>query len=174
MIKGSPTRLNDSEYAVLRHLQEHGRATSVDLASSLGMSPARCLKRMRALERSGVIRRYVALLDAHSVSQDVTLFVQVSLDLRIDGLHVFEDRIKQRPEVLECYLMTGESDYLLRVVVPDVEAYERFVKEALTQIAGVAAIKSRFALRQVRYSTALPLPVTSLVRGSASPTQPIR
>lgn len=160
MAKGGPTRLSDSDYAVLGHLQEHGRASSVELANVLGMSPGFCLKRMRALERSGLIQKYVALVDPGSVSQGITLFVHISLDLRVDGLDGFEHRIRQRPEVLECYLMTGESDYLLRVVVPDIEAYERFVKDALTQ-TDVTVVKSRFALREVSYSTALPLPVPS-------------
>ena len=84
--------------------------------------------------------------------------VQISLDLQVeDRLDLFERAIVARPEVLECYLMTGDSDYLLRVVVPDVQAYERFLKESLTRIKGVAGIKSSFALKQAKYSTALPL-----------------
>jgi DNA-binding Lrp family transcriptional regulator len=89
--------------------------------------------------------------------------VQISLDLQVeDRLDKFERAIMRRPEVLECYLMTGDSDYLLRVVVPDVAAYERFLKDSLTRIEGVAGIKSSFALKQVKYSTVLPLD-----RGSA-------
>jgi DNA-binding Lrp family transcriptional regulator len=154
-------RLDEIDFAILRHLQDHARISNVDLADRVGLSPAPCLRRVQALEHAGVIRKYAALLNPQAVSQGVTLFVQISLDLQIGGrLDTFEQRIMQRPEVLECYLMTGDSDYLLRVVVPDVAAYERFLKEALTQIDGVVGIKSSFALRQVKYSTALPLPGT--------------
>ena len=151
-------RLDEIDYEVLRHLQEHARISNVELAERVGLSPAPCLRRVQALERAGVIRKYVALLNPNTVDRDVTVFVQISLDLQVGGrLDSFEHQIMQRPEVLECYLMTGDSDYLLRVVVPDVAAYERFLKEALTRVEGVVGIKSSFALRQVKYSTALPL-----------------
>lgn len=155
----SEFKLDEIDYAVLRNLQEHARISNVELADRVGLSPAPCLRRVQALERSGVIKKYVALLNPSAVSREVTVFVQISLDLQVGGrLDGFEQQIMQRPEVLECYLMTGDSDYLLRVVVPDVAAYERFLKEALTRVEGVVGIKSSFALRQVKYSTALPLP----------------
>ena len=88
----------------------------------------------------------------------VTVFVQISPDLQVERrLEIFQNTIMKRPEIQECYLMTGDSDYLLRVVVPDVEAYERFLQESLTRIEGVARIKSSFGLKQLKYSTALPL-----------------
>jgi DNA-binding Lrp family transcriptional regulator len=152
-------KLDEIDHALLRHIQEHARISNVELADRIGLSPAPCLRRVQALERAGVIRKYVALLNPHAFGRDVTVFVQISLDLQVGGrLDTFEQQIMQRPEVLECYLMTGDSDYLLRVVVPDVAAYERFLKEALTRIDGVVGIKSSFALREVKYSTALPLP----------------
>lgn len=152
-------KLDEIDYSLLRHIQEHARISNVELADRIGLSPAPCLRRVQTLERAGVIRKYVALLNPHAVGRDVTVFVQISLDLQVGGrLDTFEQQIMQRPEVLECYLMTGDSDYLLRVVVPDVAAYERFLKEALTRIDGVVGIKSSFALREVKYSTALPLP----------------
>ena len=169
MTQATDLKLDEIDFAVLRHLQEHARISNVELADRVGLSPAPCLRRVQALERAGVIRKYVALVNPHAVSQAVTLFVQISLDLQIGGrLETFETRIMQRPEVLECYLMTGDSDDLLRVVVPDVAAYERFLKEALTRIDGVVGIKSSFALRQVKYSTALPLPD----QHAQAPTQP--
>jgi Lrp/AsnC family leucine-responsive transcriptional regulator len=123
------------------------------------LSAAPCLRRVQALEETGVILKYVALVDPRAVARGVTVFVQISLDLQVKGrLDAFEREIMRRHEVLECYLMTGDSDYLIRVVVPDVSAYERFLKESLTRIEGVAGIKSSFGLRQVKYSTALPLP----------------
>ena len=152
-------KLDEIDFALLRNLQEHARISNVELADRIGLSPAPCLRRVQALERAGVIRKYVALLNPNAVARDVTVFVQISLDLQVGGrLESFEQQIMLRQEVLECYLMTGDSDYLLRVVVPDVASYERFLKEALTRIEGVVGIKSSFALRQVKYSTALPLP----------------
>lgn len=150
--------LDDIDRSILRQLQQHARISNVDLADAIGLSPAPCLRRVQSLEQSGVIRKYVALLNPNAVARGVTVFVQISLDLQVGGrLEAFEQQINTREEVLECYLMTGDSDYLLRVVVPDVAAYERFLKEALTRIDGVVGIKSSFALREVKYSTALPL-----------------
>jgi DNA-binding Lrp family transcriptional regulator len=153
------SQLDQIDYSILKHLQEHARISNVDLADRVGLSPAPCLRRVQTLEQAGVIRQYVTLLNPHAVDCGVTVFVQISLDLQVEGrLEAFEQAIMTRSEVLECYLMTGDSDYLLRVVVPDVAAYERFLKDSLTRFEGVAGIKSSFALRQVKYSTALPVP----------------
>src|SRR5262245_56277184 len=150
--------LDEIDYAILRHLQEHARISNVELADRVGLSPAPCLRRVQALEKASVIRKYVTLLNPHAVDCGVTVFVQISLDLQVeDRLEAFEQAILSRPEVLECYLMTGDADYLLRVVVPDVAAYERFLKDSLTRLESVAGIKSSFALKQVKYSTVLPL-----------------
>jgi len=163
--------LDSIDYAILGHLQQHARISNVELADRVGLSPAPCLRRVQALERSGVIRRYAALLNPNAVKRDVTVFVQISLDLQVEGrLESFEQAIMKREEVLECYLMTGDSDYLIRVVVPDVAAYERFLKDSLTRIVGVAGIKSSFALRQIKYSTALPLPTNTSTRATAAAT----
>ena len=160
--------LDEIDFSLLRNLQEHARISNVELADRIGLSPAPCLRRVQALERAGVIRKYVALLNPNAVARDVTVFVQISLDLQVGGrLDTFERQIMGREEVLECYLMTGDSDYLLRVVVPDVASYERFLKEALTRIEGVVGIKSSFALREVKYSTALPLPDKNAVAAPA-------
>jgi Lrp/AsnC family leucine-responsive transcriptional regulator len=172
----SSTELDEIDYSILRHLQEHARISNVDLADRVGLSPAPCLRRVQTLEKEGVIRKHVTLLNPNAVNCDVTVFVQISLDLQVEGrLEAFEQAIMPRPEVLECYLMTGDSDYLIRVVVPDVAAYERFLKDSLTRIEGVAGIKSSFALRQVKYSTALPLPLGAAStprKGASSPTAP--
>jgi Lrp/AsnC family transcriptional regulator, leucine-responsive regulatory protein len=150
--------MDDIDRKILKHLQDHARVTNAELADHVGLSPAPCLRRVRALEESGVIRKYVTLLDPKAINMGVTVFVQITLDLQVENrLEVFEKAIMRRPEVLECYLMTGDSDYLLRVVVPDVAAYEQFLKQSLTRIEGVAGIKSSFALKQVKYSTVLPL-----------------
>jgi DNA-binding Lrp family transcriptional regulator len=150
--------LDDIDLKILSRLQEHARISNVELADHVGLSPAPCLRRVRALEQAGIIRRYVTLVDPAAVALNVTVFVQISLDLQLEGrLEIFEQAIMRRPEVLECYLMTGDADYLLRVVVPDVAAYERFLRDSLTRIESTAGIKSSFALKQVKYSTALPL-----------------
>jgi len=143
---------------ILGRLQEEARLSNVELAQAVGLSPSPCLRRVRALERAGVIRRYVTVLDPQRVGLPVSVFVNVTLEKQVErALEVFEAAVRQRPEVLECYLMTGEADYLLRVVVADLAAYERFLMEHLTRVPGVSSIKSSFALKQVQYRTALPL-----------------
>jgi Lrp/AsnC family transcriptional regulator, leucine-responsive regulatory protein len=117
-----------------------------------------CLRRVRDLEESGVIRRYVALLDPATVGLPVSVFVNVPLERQVEAaLERFEAAILKWPEVMECYLMTGDADYLLRIVTADISAYERFLIEHLTRVHGIASIKSSFALKQVKYRTALPL-----------------
>jgi len=143
---------------ILNVLQEDARISNVDLSERVNLSPSPCLRRVRRLESEGTIRSYVTLLDPAEVGLPVSVFVQVSLERQVDdALEKFERAIITRPEVMECYLMTGDSDYLLRVVAPDLEAFQRFLLEHLTRIPGVASIKSSFALKQVSYRTALPL-----------------
>jgi len=153
-----PRPLDAIDRRILEVLQDDARISNVDLATRVGLSPSPCLRRVRDLEERGVVRRYVALLDPAAVGLGVSVFVQVSLERQAEqGLDTFEKRILARPEVLECYLMTGDADYLLRVVVPDVAAFERFLLDHLTRIPGVASVKSSFALKQVKYRTSLPL-----------------
>jgi len=143
---------------ILENLQKNGRTTNVELAGEVGLSPSPCLRRVRELENAGVIRQYVALLEPSSVGIGVSVFAQVSLERQIESLlDAFEEAISARPEVVECYLMTGNHDYLLRIVVPDLDAYRSFVLDHLSKAPGVANIRSSFALKQVKYSTALPL-----------------
>lgn len=150
--------LDAIDLKILKVLQAEGRLTNNALAERIGLSPSPCLRRVSLLEESGVIGRYVALVDPTTVGLPVNVFVNVTLDRQIEeNLDAFEIAITKRPEVMECYLMTGEADYLLRVVVPDLAAYERFLKQHLTRVPGVANIRSSFALKQVRYQTALPL-----------------
>ena len=150
--------LDDIDRRILDTLQENARISNADLAREVGLSPSPCLRRVRELEQAGVIRRHVSLLDPARVGLPLSVFVQVTLERQIEqALDAFERAMLARPEVMECYLMTGDSDYLLRVVVADVAAYERFLKDHLTRVAGVSSIKSSFALNQVKYGTALPL-----------------
>lgn len=143
---------------ILDVLQQNARISNVELSEKVNLSPSPCLRRVRRLESEGTIRSYVTLLDPAEVGLPVSVFVQVSLERQVDdALENFERAIVARPEVMECYLMTGDSDYLLRVVAPDLEAFQRFLLDHLTRIPGVASIKSSFALKQVSYRTALPL-----------------
>ena len=124
-----------------------------------GLSPSPCLRRVRILEEAGVIARYVAVLDQQSVGLPVSVFVSIKLESqREEALDRFAKTISRWPEVLECYLMTGPRDYLLRVVVPDLAAYELFLKQKLTRLSGIGSIKSSFALGQVKYTNVLALP----------------
>ena len=171
----APIQFDEIDCKILNALQEHARISNVDLADQVGLSPAPCLRRVQALEARGVIRKYVTLLDPLTVDRGVAVFVQISLDRRVRGqLDAFEQAVARQPEVVECYLMTGDADYLLRVVVPNVAAYERFLKDSLARVVGLAGIKSSFALRQVKYSTALPLPGPATAELSRQDSPPPR
>ncbi len=151
-------QLDAIDRRILEHLQDNARISNVDLAARVGISASPCWRRVRELEESGVISNYVTLIDAASVGLTVSVFVNVSLERQVEReLEVFQNAIRGRPEVMECYLMTGEADFLLRVVVSDLMAYERFLMDHLTRVPGIASIKSSFALKQVKYRTALPL-----------------
>jgi Lrp/AsnC family leucine-responsive transcriptional regulator len=155
-----PQLLLDSiDWKILSLLQSDARLSNVELARCVGLSPSPCLARVRALEQAGYISRYVSLLDALKVGLKVSVFIQVALEKQVEkALEIFENAIRERPEVMECYLMTGEADYLLRVVVPDIQALEEFILHFLSRVPGVGNIKSSFALKQIKYQTALPLP----------------
>ena len=151
-------RQDSIDMKILSRLQEDARISNVELAEAVGLSPSPCLRRVRELESRKVISRYVALLDPEAVGLPVSVFVQVTLEKQVeDAINIFEAAIRKQPEVMECYLMTGEADYLLRVVSADVAAYQRFLIDHLTRIRVVANIKSSFALTQVKYLTALPI-----------------
>lgn len=151
-------QLDAFDRRILDQLQRNGRISNVELAKSVGLSPSPCLRRVRDLEDAGVIDRYAAILNQGSAGFSLSVFVQVTLERQVEtALETFERVIAGRPEVMEAYLMTGDSDYLLRIVVPDISDYEAFLKDHLTRIPGVASIKSSFALNRVKYETALPL-----------------
>jgi DNA-binding Lrp family transcriptional regulator len=157
-MKMSPQRLDATDLKVLDQLQRNGRLTNTELAARVHLSPSPCLARVRALEREGVINGFVALLDPLKVGMSVNVFIHISLEKQVESaLTNFEAAMNRHSEVMECYLMTGDSDYLIRVVVEDIQALERFIVDQLTKIRGVANIRSSFALKQVKYSTALPL-----------------
>ena len=149
--------LDATDRKILVLLQADGRMSLAELAEKVGLSPSPCLRRVRMLE-AGVISRYVAVLDQRAVGLPVSVFVSIKLEKqRQESLDRFAKAIERWPEVLECYLMTGSRDYWLRVVVPDLDAYERFVKQKLTRVEGIASIESSFALEQVKYTNVLPV-----------------
>ena len=154
-----PSKALDAiDQKILAALQANARLSNVELAHDVGLSPSPCLRRVRTLEDDGVIKGYAALVDQEAVCLPVSVFVMVSLEKQIEhSLETFEESIRALPEVMECYLMTGDSDYLLRVVTRDLQAYERFLMRHLTKFPGVSSIKSSFALKQVVYRTALPV-----------------
>ena len=151
--------LDDTDWRILAALQADARISNSDLAQKVFLSPSPCLRRVRELERAGLIQRYVTLLDPLKLGLTVSVFIQVSLEKQMrNALDVFENSVLAREEVMECCLMTGDADYLLRVVVPDIPSLERFIVDYLAKIPGVSNIRSSFALKQVKYKTALPLP----------------
>ncbi len=150
--------LDDIDRRILAELQADASISNVELARRVHLSPSPCLTRVKALEAAGLIRRYVALLDPQQLGLHLNVFISISLKQQNrKALQAFEDAICAREEVMECYLMTGDADYLLRVAVPDMQALESFILEQLSPIAQVEKIRSSFALKQVRYKTALPL-----------------
>ena len=152
-------KLDSIDLKILDELQADGSLSNIELARRVHLSPSPCLARVRALEAAGVIDRYVALANAAALGLGINVFISISLKSQgKEALADFERRICEHDEVMECYLMTGDSDYLIRVAVADIGALEKFILEQLTPIPGIEKIRSSFALKQVRYKTALPMP----------------
>ena len=146
------------EYKILSTLHKNARLTNLELAKQVGLSASPCLRRVKALENTGIISGYSAIIDQNKVDLSVNVFVQVSLERQSEeGLEVFEEKIIEYNEVMEAYLMTGEADYLLRIVVKDLQTYEKFLKENLTRIPGISSIRSYFSLKQVTRKYNLPI-----------------
>ena len=151
--------IDTADLKILRELQQDSSLANVEIARRVNLSPSPCLARVRRLEESGIIRHYVALLDPAAIDLKLNVFISISLkDQNRESLQDFEQRVCAHDEVMECYLMSGDADYLVRVVMPDMTALERFIIEELSPISVVEKIRSSFALKQVRYKTALPLP----------------
>ena len=143
---------------ILGILQSDSRITMQELADKVGLSVSPCHRRVRLLESRGVITRYMALVDQKSLGLPVSVFISIKLERQKEAdLNRFAKAISGWEEVLECYLMTGNRDYLLRVVVADLASYEAFLKNRLTRLDGIASIESSFALSQVKYTIALPV-----------------
>lgn len=150
--------LDDIDRRIITALQIDGRMTAQELADRVGLSPSPCARRVRLMEDRGVITGYTAVIDQDLVELPISVFVSIKLERqREEELERFNAAMSRWPEVVDCYLMTGQRDYLLRIVVRDLHAYERFLKEKLTRLDGVASIETSFALGQVKRSEVLPL-----------------
>ena len=151
-------KLDRYDRLILDALQKDGRTSNVQLANLVSLSESACLRRMRSLEESGLIDRYAALVSQPKVGLSGNVFVFIGLHREEESERAaFEDAVRNIPEVMECYLMTGEFDYLLRVVVSDMADFERLHRDALTRLPGVARVNSSVAIRTVQKKTELPL-----------------
>jgi Lrp/AsnC family transcriptional regulator, leucine-responsive regulatory protein len=150
--------LNETDLAILCEVQEDGRISNVELASRIQLSPAATHARLKRLQSQGYIRSYVALLDQEKMGFDMTCFVNISLRMHgIEELSGFRANVLNLPEVLDCYHVTGEFDYLLKVIVRNRKELQQFVEKKLTPIPGVARIYTSLVLEEIKHSTALPL-----------------
>lgn len=151
-------RIDEIDRKIIAAIQRDGKITTQELAVQVGLSPSPCARRVRLLEQSGIIKGYTAVIDQKKAGLPINAFASIKLERqREEDLDRFAQAVTRWPEVLDCYLMTGQRDYLMRIVVSDLEAYERFLKEKLTRLNGIASIETSFALDQVKRAEALPL-----------------
>ena len=172
----STTSLDRIDLKILNELQQNASLTNVELASRVNLSPSPCLARVRTLEKLGVIDRRIALLDPAVLGIGVTAFIQIKLEKQVQtSLENFTRSIDRLAQVMECYLMTGESDYMLRVMAADIEDLEDLIVNKLSRIPGVSSIRSNLALKRISHKTVLPIdtnrPVT--VKACATPSRPL-
>ena len=153
-------KLDDIDLKILRDLQSDGRMTNVELARRVGISAPPCLRRVRALEEAGYIRGYHANLEPATLGFNVTVFAQVGLHSQAEpDLVAFETLIKSWPEVRECHMLAGETDFLLKIVAPDWETYQSFVTEKLTAAPNVANVKSALTIRASKQVPGVPVDI---------------
>lgn len=151
-------KLDRLDRRILQELQRDGRVANADLAEKVGLSPSTCLRRVRALEEVGVIDKYVALLDQRKLGRRMDVFVEISLTGQSNEvLENFEKAVARSSEIMECYLMAGDADYLLRVTAADPTDFERIHREELARLPGVLRMKSSFAIRPIMRKTAFPM-----------------
>ena len=158
MAESANSDLSAVDRRILRALLQDGRMTVQAIAEQVGLSASPCLRRIRQMEQAGIISGYSAVVDQKAVGLPVSVFISIKLERqRAEELDRFGAAIGGWPEVMECYLMTGQFDFLLRVVCADLAAYEQFLRHKLTQVPGVRSIESSFSLGQVKYSRVLPI-----------------
>ena len=152
------TEPDATDYRILSALQRNGRMTNADLSEQVNLSPSACHRRVQRLEAEGYIDAYVALLNARKLDRTTTVFVEITLQGQADDLlDAFERAVRKIPDVLECHLMAGTADYLLKVVAQDTEYFARIHRQRLARLPGVAQMHSSFALRTVFRTTAIPV-----------------
>jgi len=151
------TDLDEIDIQILKILQNNAATSNSELAEQVSLSPSPCARRVKILEQAGYIRQQVTLLDNKLLGLSVNMFVQITLGRqRKNRIDAFEEEIMRWPEVMECYLMTGDIDFLMRVVVTDLDGCQQFL-DKLTNVEGIGHVKSSLSLKQVRYKTELPL-----------------
>ena len=152
------TEIDATDARILNVLQRQGRISNAELSEAVHLSASACHRRVQRLEEAGIIREYVALLDPRKLGRPTVVFVEITLQGQADEvLDAFEREVKKIPDVLECHLMAGTADYLLKVVAQDTEDFARIHRRSLARLPGVAQMHSSFALRTVRQTTALPV-----------------
>lgn len=152
------TALDRIDIKILNELQQNAGLTNVELASRVNLSPSPCLARVKTLEKLGVIDRRIAVLDPAVLGIGVTAFIQIKLEKQIQlSLENFKRAIDRLSQVMECYLMMGDSDYLLRVMVPDIDDLEDLIVNKISRIPGVSSIRSNLALKRISHKTVLPI-----------------
>lgn len=150
--------LDETDKRILKVIQRKGRISNAELSEAVHLSASACHRRVQRLEADGYIRDYVALLDARKIGLPTTVFVEIKLSAQADEvLEAFEKAVARVPDVLECHLMAGSADYILKVVAEDTEDFARIHRQHLTRLPGVAQMQSSFALRTVFKTTALPV-----------------
>ena len=160
-------RLDATDWRILKELQANGRITNVELAEKVGISPPPCLRRVRALEQAGMIAGYFAQLDEKMVGFEVIAFAMVGLHSQSEAdLRAFENRVLAWPLVRECHMLSGETDFLLKCVAPDLTAFQDFVIEELTAASNVASVKTTLVIRRVKFEPGVPV---SLAQARRSP-----
>ena len=152
-------KLDGHDLRILHHLQQDSSLSNQELASRVGLSPSPCSRRVQKLEEAGIIQGHVTVLDRKALGLDLTVILQISMDRHTpERFENFEQKVMSYPEVQKCYLITGqEADYMLQVVVPDIDHYQQFLLNRITRIEGVSGVHSSFVMRRVVDNTALPL-----------------
>lgn len=152
------SELDAIDRRIISVIQGDGKITVNELAERVGLSPSPCARRVRLMEEAGIIKGYAAIIDQKKVGLPISAFASIKLERqREEDLERFARAVSGWPEVVDCYLMTGQRDYLMRIVARDLDAYERFLKDKLTRLDGVGSIETSFALGQVKRSEVLPL-----------------
>lgn len=153
-------RLDVTDWRILRQLQEDGRITNVELARKVGISAPPCLRRVRALEEAGIIKGFTALLDEKALGYDVTAFAMVGLHSQAEAdLIAFEERARSSPIVRDCYMLSGEIDFVLKCVATDLSAFQDFIIHELTAAPNVASVKTSLVIRASKHATGVPIEI---------------